>query len=159
MSDITLKNNGWLVIADGEKALFLRNDGDEVYPHLTVFRELTHENPRTGDQGADRPGRLSDGGPSAAGAPGGSNAHRSAVQETDWHRVEKDRFAKEIAERLYKTAHKNGFEQIVLVAPPPVLGALRKELHKEVQDKVIGELGKDLTNHPVHEIEKLLLGA
>lgn len=150
MSDIELKNNGWLVIADGEKALFLRNDGDEKYPNLTVFRELEHENPATRDQAADKPGRLTD---------GGDGSHRSAVQETDWHRIEKQRFAKEIAERLYKAAHKNGFGEIVLVAPPAVLGALRKELHKEVQAKVIAEVDKDLTNHPVHEIEKLVLGA
>ncbi|WP_193176830.1 host attachment protein [Oricola nitratireducens] len=148
MAGLTLKNNGWLVIADGEKALFLRNDGDEKFPNLTVFRELEHENPATRDQGADRPGRLND-----------SGSHRSAVQETDWHRVEKERFAKDIAERLYKTAHKNGFDELVLVAPPAVLGAMRKELHKEVQDKIVGELDKDLTKHPVHEIEKLVLAS
>jgi protein required for attachment to host cells len=96
MSDITLNNNGWLVIADGEKALFLRNDGDEKFPNLTVFREMEHENPATREQAADRPGRLNDGG----------GSHRSAVQETDWHRIEKERFAKELAELLYKHAHK-----------------------------------------------------
>jgi len=158
MSDIKLQNKGWLVIADGEKALFLRNDGDEKFPKLTVFREMEHANPATGEQGADRPGRLSDGGPSASGAPGGANAHRSAVQETDWHRIEKERFAKELADLLYKSAHKGSFSEIVLVAPPAVLGALRKELHQEVQGKVIAELDKDLTNHPVHEIVRLVLG-
>ncbi|MCI5076308.1 host attachment family protein [Oricola sp.] len=146
MSDIKLKNDGWLVVADGEKALFLRNDGDEQYPNLTVFRELENDNPATRDQAADRPGRLNDGG-----------SHRSAVQETDWHRVEKERFAKDIAQRLYGHAHKGSFNEIVLVAAPHVLGDLRKELHKEVADKVVAELGKDLTNHPIHEIEKLVL--
>ncbi|MCK5748967.1 MAG: Host attachment protein, partial [Oricola sp.] len=29
--------------------------------------------------------------------------------------------------------------------------------HKEVQDKVIAEVAKDLTKHPVHEIEQLVL--
>jgi protein required for attachment to host cells len=149
MAELTLNNNGWLVIADGEKALFLRNDGDEKFPNLTVFRELEHENPPTRDQGTGQPGRLND----AAGT------HRSAVEQTDWHRVEKERFAKEIAERLYKHAHKNGFSELVLVAPPTVLGALRKELHKEVQDKIVGELDKDLTKHPVYEIEKLVLAS
>lgn len=148
MSDIKLNNNGWLVIADGEKALFLRNDGDEKFPNLTVFREFEHENPATREQGADKPGRLNDGG----------GSHRSAVQETDWHRVEKDRFAHEIADRLYKHAHKGSFSEIVLVAAPAVLGELRKEMHKEVQDRVVADVSKDLTGHPVHEIEKLVLG-
>ena len=159
MSDITLNNNGWLVIADGEKALFLRNDGDEKFPNLTVFREMEHANPATGEQGADKPGRLSDGGPSASGAIGGANAHRSAVQETDWHRIEKERFAKELAELLYKHAHKGNYSEIILVAAPTVLGSLRKELHKEVAGKVVAEVSKDLTNHPVHEIEKLVLAS
>ncbi|QKV17441.1 host attachment protein [Oricola thermophila] len=157
MSDMKLKNKGWLVIADGEKALFLRNDGDEKFPNLTVFREIEHENPRTGEQGTDKPGRLNDGGGAEGSAPAGANAHRSAVQETDWHKLEKERFAKELADILYKHAHKGSFSEIVLVAAPGVLGTLRKELHKEVADKVIGEVDKDLTGHPVHEIEKLVL--
>lgn len=149
MSDIKLRNNGWLVIADGEKALFLRNDGDEKFPNLTVFREMEQDNPATRDQAADRPGRLNDAG----------GQHRSAVQETDWHKIEKERFAKEVAERLYKQAHKGNFSEIILVAAPHVLGDLRKQLHKEVEDKVIAEIPKDLTKHPVHEIEKLILAA
>ena len=147
MSKTKLKHEGWLVIADGEKALFLRNDGDEKFPNLTVFRELEHENPATHEQGTDRPGRFNDGG----------GSHRSAVQETDWHRVEKERFAKDIAHRLYGHAHKGRFSELVLVAAPHVLGDLRKELHKEVQDKVVAEVAKDLTKHPVHEIEELVL--
>ena len=149
MSEIKLKNDGWLVIADGEKALCLRNDGDEKFPNLTVFRELEHENPPTHEQGTDQPGRLNDGG----------GVHRSAVQETDWHRIEKERFAKELADRLYKHAHKGNYTEIILVASPTVLGNLRKELHKEVADRIIAEVDKDLTNHPVHEIEKLVLAS
>ena len=148
MSKTKLKHEGWLVIADGEKALFLRNDGDEKFPNLTVFREFEHENPATREQGTDKPGRLNDGG----------GSHRSAVQETDWHRIEKDRFAHEIADRLYKHAHKGSFSEIVLVAAPAVLGELRKEMHKEVQAKIVADVSKDLTGHPVHEIEKLVLG-
>ena len=52
MKDIALKHEGWVVVADGEKALFLFNEGDEVYPNLKVFREMEHENPpsrRAGD--------------------------------------------------------------------------------------------------------------
>ena len=81
----------------------------------------------------------------------------SAVDETDWHRIEKERFAGDVAERLYKLAHKGKYSKLVLVAPPLVLGELRKEMHKEVEDKVIGEIAKTLTNHTVSDIEKVLL--
>ena len=147
MPGIRLAHDIWVVVADGEKALFLRNEGDERHPNLEVFREVKEDNPPTHEQGTDRPGRFNDG-------PG---AHKSAVQETDWHRVEKERFAKGIAERLYKSAHRGDFERLVIVAPPLVIGEMRKELHKEVEDRVVGEVPKTLTNHTIDEIEKILL--
>lgn len=144
---IRLKHNGWVIIADGSKALFLRNAGDEVFPNLEVFKKEEQENPANRDQLTDRPGRFND----------GPQVHRSAVSETDWHQFEEDKFATELAETLYKRAHKGDFSEIVLVAAPAVLGKVRKELHKEVADKVVAEIDKDLTNHPVDKIEKLIL--
>jgi len=150
MPGIKLGHDIWVVVADGEKALFLRNEGDEKYPNLEVFREIREENPPTREQGVDRPGRMND---------GAGGVHKSAVQETDWHRVEKERFAKDIADRLYKAAHRGDFERLVLVAPPLVMGEMRKELHKEVEDRLVGEVPKTLTNHTVGEIEKILTKA
>lgn len=147
MSDIILKHDGWVVVADGEKALFLYNEGDGLHPNLKVFRELEHENPPSREQGTDKPGRYAEAG----------TARRSAVETTDWHRIEKERFAKEISERLYKYAHAKRFKSLVLVAPPVVLGDLRKELHQEVTDRIVAEIAKDLTGHPVDKIESLLL--
>ncbi len=149
MSAVKLEHDIWVVVADGEKALFLRNEGDAQYPHLQVFREMHDDNPPTREQGTDRPGRLADGGPN----------HRSAVEETDWHRIEKERFAKEISDRLYKLAHRNKFKHLVIVAPPMVLGEMRKELHKEVESRVVAEVSKTLTNHTVEEMEKILSAA
>lgn len=146
---IRLDHDICILVADGEKALFLRNVGDALHPNLQVFREVHEENPPTREQGTDRPGRLSD----------GSGGHRSAVADTDWHKVAKERFADEIAARLYRMAHRGDFQKVVLIAPPVVLGEMRKKLHKEVSDKVAGELPKTLTNHPVHEIEAMLHAA
>ena len=147
--NIRLEQDIWVVVADGEKALFLRNAGDAVHPNLEVVRQMHEENPPTREQGTDRPGRYSD----------GPSIHRSAVEDTDWHRVQKERFADEIAERLYGFAHRGDFEKLILVAPPLVLGELRRKLHKEVADRIVAEIPKTLTNHPVSEIEKLLKAA
>lgn len=149
MSIVRLEHGTWVLVADGEKALFLRNQGDAVYPNLEVVRELRQENPPTREQGADRPGRFND----------GPNIHRSAVDDTDWHRIAKERFADEIADRLYRFAHEGAFEKIVLVAQPLVLGEMRKKLHKEVADRVRAEIPKTLTKHTLDEIEKILLAA
>ena len=146
MKDLQLKPQTWVVIADGEKALFMVNKGDAEYPNLHVFREEEQDNPPNREQAANRPGRVND----------GTGPQRSAVDDTDWHQLAKDRFAKDLAEILYKRAHANKFEALVLAADPSTLGELRKELHQSVTDRIVAELDKDLTNHPIDEIEKML---
>ncbi|MEF2550820.1 host attachment family protein [Aurantimonas sp. A2-1-M11] len=146
MTRPTIDHDTWILVADGQKALFLRNDGDDELRNFTVCRVEEQDNPPTRDQGADRPGRMGDAG----------SAHRSAVADTDWHQLAEDRFAKDLGEMLYKMAHKNRFQKLVIVAPPRILGELRHELHKEVLDRVVGEVPKTLTNHPIDRIETLL---
>ena len=137
-----LTNGTWVLVADGAKALLMENIGDADRPVLEVRRADHNENPATGDQGSDRPGRLS----------GSSGTIRSGVAETDWHQFEKSRFAKGLSDMLYRRAHRDGFSRLIVVAAPRVLGALRKDLHKEVQARIIAEVPLDLTNHPVDEI-------
>jgi protein required for attachment to host cells len=141
-----LTQDTWVLVADGEKALFLRNVTDAEDPNLEVVRKEAQENPKDSDQGTDRPGRMPDTGV----------RQRSAMEETDWHQLAKDRFADDLAELLYGMAHRHRFERIVLVAAPRVLGEIRDKMHKEVADRVVGEIPKTLTNHPVHEIEAIV---
>jgi protein required for attachment to host cells len=143
---ISVPYDAWVLIADGEKALFLKNLTDAQDPHLEVVRKEEQENPKDIDQSANRPGRMPDNGP----------GQRSAMDDTDWHQLAKERFADDLADLLYRQAHRHRFEKIVLVAPPKTLGELRQKLHKEVADKVIGEIPKTLTNHPLDEIEAAL---
>lgn len=141
-----LTKDTWVLVADSEKALFLRNETDGKDPFLTVVRKKTQENPPTGEQAANRPGRMSD----------GPSRHRSAMDDTDWHDLTKDRFAADLADMLYQRAHKEEFERLVLVADPTTLGSLRKALHKEVSDIVVAEVPKTLTKHPLHEVEDIV---
>ena len=137
------------MVADGEKALFLVNSGTPDKPALHVFNGFEQPNPKTAAQGVDRPGRLSD---------GMGSANRSAVQETDWHRLAKHEFARQIASVLEESAQADRFSQIVIVAPAVVMGELRKSLSHAVSSRLVAEVAKDLTGHPVPEIEKLLFG-
>lgn len=144
--DIILKHGLWIVVADGERAMLLVNEGDAKFPDFKVMREMEQANPATREQGTERPGRHSD----------GPSEHNSAYEETDWHRLNKERFADEISQILYRQAHANKFDEIVIVAPPQVLGEMRKKLHSEVSSRVVAEIPKTLTNHTVFEIEELL---
>lgn len=141
----------WVVVADGEKALIFVNDDTPEQPFLNVISKDKIDNPPTREQAANRRGRFND-----AGAGG---AQRSAVADTDWHEFEKERFAKDFAETLNKAAMKNKFDHLVLFAPPQALGRLRKELHKEVEQRLSFTVDNDLTNHPVDEIETHLAKA
>jgi protein required for attachment to host cells len=142
-----LPHNSFVVVADGEKMLFFRNEGDGDFPQLVVERNRQQENPQDSDQKTDSAGR------SHAGAGPGGNSYG----ETDFHQLEKDRFAHETADMLKRWALRNDFEQLVVVAPPKTLGELRKHYHKEVEKRLVGEIPKDLTNMPVLDIEKALL--
>ncbi|PTQ75181.1 host attachment family protein [Celeribacter persicus] len=142
-----LTHGTWVLIADGEKALFLRNDLDAKNPDLNVVHIETQDNPADRDQGTGRPGRKADAGP----------GQKTALEETDWHQLAKERFADEIADILYREAHRGAFDRLVLVAPPSTLGDLRTRLHKTVSDKIVAELAKTLTKHPLDKIEDLLM--
>ena len=139
-------HNSFVVVADGEKMLFFRNEGDAEYPKLQVERKREQENPSTADQKTDESGRTF-----ASAGPG-----HNAYEETDFHQLEEDRFAAETAELLRKRALRNEFESLIVVAPPRTLGELRKHYHKEVEKRLAGEIAKDLTRHPVDEIEKII---
>ena len=75
----------WVLVADGEKFLLLRNVGNRARVALEVIDHGAVDNPPTRAQGTDRPGRLVH----AAAGP-------TTVQETDWHRLEKERFARDL---------------------------------------------------------------
>jgi protein required for attachment to host cells len=141
-----LTNGTWVLVADGEKALFLRNLTDAENPNLKIVREEEQENPPSREQGTDKAGRMQDTGVQ----------QMSAMQETDWHQLAEDRFADDLADLLYKMAHRHSFERIVICAAPKVLGEIRHKMHKEVESRVVGEVPKDLTNHPRDEMERIL---
>ena len=143
-SPIRLDTGTWIVVADGEKALFLENAGDAQDYNFQIRRIEEHENPPNRDQTASAPGRRSD----------GVSGHKSSMEETDWHQLEKDRFARELADILYLQAHRGRFDRLVIVAGPHVLGEMRGHLHKEVRDKVIAEIPKTLTGQPLDAIER-----
>lgn len=140
-------HNSFVVVADGKKMLFFRNEGDGAFPNLSVERKRVQDNPADRDQKSDAAG-------SNAGPPGTGS---SAYAETDFHQLEENRFAAETADILNKRALNNEYDNLIVVAPPRTLGELRKHYHKEVEKRLTGEIAKDLTGHPVQEIEKIIM--
>jgi protein required for attachment to host cells len=141
-----IPHNSLVLVGDGQKALFLRNRGSALDVDLIVEEILEQDNPATREQGTDRPGQ-STASPAVA---------RSAMEEVDWHHIAKERFANEIAEELYRHAHANRFDRLIIIAPPKILGQLRKACHAEVVARVVAEIPKELTSYPVSDIARLI---
>lgn len=144
-----LPHNSVVLVADGRKMLFLRNEGDAEFPNLVVEKAQEQANPATRDQATDSAGRAS--------SPQGGV--QSSVEPTDFHQIEEDRFAADAADFLKTGALKNDYDSLIVIAPPKTLGELRKHYHKEVSSRLKGELDKDLTGHPIKDIEKALKNA
>jgi protein required for attachment to host cells len=145
MQDLTIPAGALVLVGDGRKALFLRNKGAATHVELVVENVLEQEDPPTHEQGSDRPGRYR-----------GGDSARSSFEQTDWHQLAEDGFATKIGNALNRMAHDKRFDKLVLVAPPKVLGVLRKSLSHEATDKVLAEIPRDLTSQPIPEIVRTL---
>ena len=150
---MNIAKNALVLVADGRKMLFLRNHGNETQMDLHLEAHQEQQNPPTREQGTDTPGR------SFAPSFAGGGGRRSAMEETDFHQIEEDRFAAEAAALLRDRALDGDFKTLVVVAPPRTLGELRKHYHKEVACRIVHELNKDLTGFPVADIEAALVRA
>lgn len=136
----------WVVIADGEKALFTENTAAGWEPKLKVLSVEQQDPDAVQPRPNDRPGRRADGGPN----------QKSAVEEDTWRTHARALFAQDLADLLNREGHKGAFSHLVLIASPQVLGLLRRSLHDGVQTKIVAEIDKTLTNHPLGKIEKVL---
>jgi protein required for attachment to host cells len=81
---------------------------------------------------------------------------RSTYEEGDPHREREDRFAAEAAAALAK-AVKEDEGDIIVVAPPDTLSVLRHHYDRVTTAKLVTEIDKDLTGHPVPAITRLIL--
>jgi protein required for attachment to host cells len=147
MNKPKIPHNALVFVGDGRKALFLRNEGDETFPNLRTEKVFEDENPSSHEQGTDRPGRV---------AESAATGRRSAVEPTDWHQIEEHRFARRVAAAMEQMVRANKAKALVVVAPPRTLADLRDAFHADVKACVVAEIHKDLTKHPVWEIEKHL---
>jgi protein required for attachment to host cells len=84
-------------------------------------------------------------------------ARRSAVEQTDWHDQEEQRFLTKLAERLDAAVQAGETKSLILVAPPRALGVLRAKLSKRVREAVRAEIEKDYVKMPVDEIARHLV--
>ena len=102
-------HNSFVLVADGRKSLFFRNEGDARFPKSRGRGE--------GGAAQSRPSRAGQR-PRRACRCGPMDGRGGSMEEVDFHQLEEDRFAAETAAMLKERALRNEFESLVVVAPP-----------------------------------------
>lgn len=131
-----------IVIADGEHARYVRRDSGGAF-HTDAALDSVFAHRRSAELGTDHPG---------AAFHSGSSAHHALEPRHDLQTLEKARFAEALADQLNEAAGHGEFEELIVVAPPHVLGAIRHHLDATATELLIGTLGKDLVKTPDAEL-------
>jgi protein required for attachment to host cells len=113
-----------IAVTDGQKLRVFRNTGNEQ--HLRLL-ELPQPDIHAHSQGATR------------------QHHSGAANPSERHMTE-DSYALAAAGWLNAQVLSGDIEQLYIVAPPRTLGELRRHYHQKLQDKLLGELGKEHTH-------------
>jgi protein required for attachment to host cells len=134
----------WILVADAGKARIFANLG--VGKGLVEVTEgaVTNPLPKTREIGSDKPGRAFE---------SANSARHAMAPRADWHEQAKEEFAKELADWLRAAHQAKSFDQLVIAAPPKMLGSLRQHLDPKVAQTVAGEIDKDLTKSTLADLE------
>ena len=146
MQKLKIRQGDWVVVCDGRKALVLENAGDEKFLNLRTREVHEHPDAKTHELGTDAPGR----------AFSSVGTERSAMEQTDWHDQEEDRFLQRLASRLDAEVNAGNAKSVIMVAPPRALGVLRQAYSPNLRKALRAEIDKDFVRMPVDEIEKHL---
>lgn len=143
-----LPHNCLILVTDGRKMLMLRNKGSGDRIELQTERHEMREDRKDREIKTDAPG--------LTGQSAGFG--RPAMEEPDYHQLDEERWAAETTNIINMRALAHEFEQLVVIAPPKTMGELRSHWHKEVEQRIVSEITKEMTDRPLPEIEALLRG-
>lgn len=134
----------WIVIADASGARIVLAKAHNK--PLVLVQE--HANPkgrmRTQDLTSDGPGRMN-----KSGTPGTKSA---TSPHTTAHDVAAEEFARQLAASLRHDLDKGSFTSLAISAPPHFLGLIRSLLDKEVQQRLVASLPRDLIHVSIGEL-------
>jgi protein required for attachment to host cells len=141
-------NTVWILVCDSAKArLFEVHEGD---PHWRVVEVTTHAESRSkaSELVSDHSGRRS--------SEGAGVHHNALAPSSSPKEVEKEYFLRSLATTLDQAMRAQRFHRWVLVAPPHVVGVLKKDLTPQLEKHLMATIDKDLNQLDVHELEHRL---
>jgi protein required for attachment to host cells len=126
-----------VVLADGERFLLMRNVGQPFEPKLERVSDLDLELTNF-----------------SAGV-----RHQDPVERNGSTELDELAHGAAIAEWLNNKTLNGEAEPLVIAADPKTLGQIRQHCHKELHNRIVGEVAKDLINQPMEAIERALAAA
>lgn len=127
-----------VAVVDGERFILLRNGKDPAHPSLEVV----------GEPDLDPTNRSA-----------GKMRHSITTAQNSGNDLDEAAHVASVAEWLNHQVVTNKIDDLVIVADKRSLGELRRHYHKELESRLVGEVGKALTGRPVEEIQKVIEAA
>ena len=124
-----------VALANGERFVIMRNVGQPFEPKLEKVSELDLE---------------------LTNFSAGARHQDPAGQRNGSTDIDELAHGAAIAEWLNKKTLNGEADPLVIAADPKTLGQIRQHCHQELQDRIVGEVAKDLTNQPVAAVERAL---
>lgn len=134
----------WILIADAGRARVLENLGPGRGLTPVDAMASNADLPPTHEIVSDRQTRSYE---------SNSETRHAVEPKTDPREQLKRAHLEAIAARLASSLAAGAFDRLVVVAPPTALGILRDVFTDSVRKVVTGELAKDLTKTPVHDLK------
>jgi protein required for attachment to host cells len=136
-----MQTSTWVLVADGAKARLFAMEKDRSLTEIEDFLNPDGRRERAPIQ--DRPPRTHDRFRTAQHA---FEPRTTAEEKAD------EIFARELEATLERGRVGNRYRDLILIAPPHFLGALKAALGEHVRTSVVAELPKDLTHADTAEI-------
>ena len=142
----------WIIAADASRARVLQIAGRE---RLVEIDNLPNPEGRAHERDMQTDAEPRFNGHGGVGKPGtSSNGGQASDRETQGPREHSvSTFARRVGDYLEKARTDHRYDQLVVIAPAKFLGALRKEMGKEVEKLIADEVPKDLSWLSQRELE------
>jgi protein required for attachment to host cells len=147
--DEALTGVTWVVVADSGRA--------DIYSRLKRFSPLESVQCLTEPEARSKAHELVSDAPGRSFDSRGEGRHAMEPDQSGKEHL-RESFARRIADVLEPARNEGRFQQLVIVAAPAVLGALRQQLSHATQRQVVAEIDKNMTGQDQADIVSLIDG-
>jgi protein required for attachment to host cells len=145
-TDMRIDQQTLVLIADGQRATFLRNCAKAETISLEILHSMAFFNQANRDLNPDRPGHTKV----------GMTERGTSYEQTDVHQANEVSFLGGVIAALDGVMNEHSLSKIALIAEPRALGVLREHMPDALMTKVVCDLDKDYTKTPLPELEAIL---